>query len=635
MKRSIAMILLVCIFAAGCTVSPSETAPVSTQASSQEPSTDTFSESTTPTAETTLPTQPAISPTLMEQAKPVGTLNNTWYIPNDAVAELEYPSMQLFGDALLLSAGAMDAQGSRRILKLISLETGEEIAATSFPGSGFVTIQTGADGIGVCDVGAGSVRILDGMLREHSIYQLDTNNSSWYLSPNLEKLYQIDAESGIRAIALSAGTTEPILTDAAQVYVRGLSAERIIVTYLDLSSQQMTGKSLNLKTGALEALPVDTAVSSAACVDDTWLLGDGSRWDTYYLLANGQCRVAVWPENRFALLSPKKHLLAVDGAGRAMKLYDTDGRFLSVCQLPAGGSSSVGIDTVWSDTWNGYFFLDFQESMNGKLMFWDPQIPVSGEDLPLTVKEDAPEVAQALYDRAEALSARFGLDIRIAEQCQLRYLNFTSYALSDAAAITRALDILEATLSAYPEGFLEQLKHGSIQRIQIELVGGLQPVNTAVYEGSYTGFALSNAGYYLIVLDANTMHGTSVFHEIAHVIDAKIVWDAGQRTDALFSEERWLALQPKGFVYANSYAQLPQEILAFAASGYFVRDYSCRFPTEDRATMMEAATGNHTVVFQSNPHLLPKLEYYCRCIRDCFDSSDWPEVTVWEELLQN
>ena len=30
---------------------------------------------------------------------------------------------------------------------------------------------------------------------------------------------------------------------------------------------------------------------------------------------------------------------------------------------------------------------------------------------------------------------------------------------------------------------------------------------------------------------------------------------------------------------------------------------------------------------------LRKLEYLCRCIRDCFDTTGWPETTVWEQVL--
>ena len=39
-------------------------------------------------------------------------------------------------------------------------------------------------------------------------------------------------------------------------------------------------------------------------------------------------------------------------------------------------------------------------------------------------------------------------------------------------------------------------------------------------------------------------------------------------------------------------------------------------------------------VFEANPRLLPKLQYYCDCIRDSFDTTNWPQVLPWEQLLQ-
>ena len=41
-----------------------------------------------------------------------------------------------------------------------------------------------------------------------------------------------------------------------------------------------------------------------------------------------------------------------------------------------------------------------------------------------------------------------------------------------------------------------------------------------------------------------------------------------------------------------------------------------------------------TNTFEVHPGLVGKLRYYSQCIRDCFDTTGWPEVTVWEECIQ-
>lgn len=68
-------------------------------------------------------------------------------------------------------------------------------------------------------------------------------------------------------------------------------------------------------------------------------------------------------------------------------------------------------------------------------------------------------------------------------------------------------------------------------------------------------------------------------------------------------------------------------------TGYFVWSYACTFPTEDRATMMESAMSYDAGTMAWNPGLLNKLKYYSQCIRDCFDTTGWPETLPWEIAL--
>ena len=49
--------------------------------------------------------------------------------------------------------------------------------------------------------------------------------------------------------------------------------------------------------------------------------------------------------------------------------------------------------------------------------------------------------------------------------------------------------------------------------------------------------------------------------------------------------------------------------------------------------MVEMAMLGSDFVYESNPYLRDKLAYYSECIRDCFNTDGWPEVTAWEEML--
>ena len=136
-----------------------------------------------------------------------------------------------------------------------------------------------------------------------------------------------------------------------------------------------------------------------------------------------------------------------------------------------------------------------------------------------------------------------------------------------------------------------------------------------------------------MILDGFLLQSQTLFHEFSHIIDARLKWDAMIRPDALYSEEAWLALQPEGFRYARTYTGISEEILPFLESGYFVTEYSLTYPTEDRAVLMESAMAN-SQYFEPGPGAKKKLQYYADCIRDCFDTKDWPETTLWEQVLE-
>jgi hypothetical protein len=327
-----------------------------------------------------------------------------------------------------------------------------------------------------------------------------------------------------------------------------------------------------------------------------------------------------------------------DPSGRDLTLYESDGTFLSHCTLPRNSGAVVGSDFVWSGYWEGYFFTDFMDS-SCRLMFWDVYAATEGESLPLepygAAQPVQPVLEAALYERAAQLSMRFGVDIRIAEQCALDYSSYDAYAIMDPVFIRDALDILEECLSMYPEGFFRQLTFDTVKTVRFELVGGLSAKDGIdTHPPSAGGFAQNLGSYYLIALEGYTLLNRTVFHEISHVIDARLKWDSMIREDALYSEETWLALQPEGFHYAESYTDIPAELLHFMESRYFITDYALTYPTEDRARLMESAMCNFTWDFEPGSGTRGKLQYYADCIRDCFDTEGWPETTLWEQVLE-
>ena len=177
---------------------------------------------------------------------------------------------------------------------------------------------------------------------------------------------------------------------------------------------------------------------------------------------------------------------------------------------------------------------------------------------------------------------------------------------------------------------LEQLCFGQIREIRIELVGTLRAKDSASdYPDRAKGFAQNLGDCFLVVLNAFDIKEETIYHEFSHVIDKRLEWYAAIHPDTAYSEEAWLALQPEGFRYAYSYDKIPADIQAYVGSGYFMREYSMTFPTEDRATLMAAAMVGRDA-YQNSAAMQAKMEFYAQCIRACFDTDGWPERAAWE-----
>ena len=613
MKRLLLGLLCICIALSGCTAQPTQTVPT-------EPS-----ETETVTLPTALP--------LLDQGIPLGEDGNLLYIPNESLEDMNCPEVRLFGNGLLLSAFIRN----QYVIRHISLEDGallNECAISASPG---VKLRIGNGSIGLLDSGTNRFHLLDDSLAIQSTQSIPTEGDSWYLNSELDTLYRFYQDQGLLARDLPTGEERWLLENALRTRVIGPETEYILFEYTDAKTQLTHTRCLDLSTGALETVPGTGPISTGLRRGEAWLLRKDGADGEYLLSSDDHSTAFTWADSAVTLLSPRMHLLLTDLSGRTLQLYDTEGRFVSTCTLPREEYATAGTDLVWSGYWDGYFFTDTVDG-TCRLMFWDITPETQGEDLPMLPLEQPQEAQRvlepALYERAEALSQRFGVKILIGEQCAAEYSHYNTYPLTDPGFVGEALDILEECMGRYPEGFFRQLPHGPFGHIQLELVGALMlKEGTENQPGDAAAFVQEQEGHLLIALDGFLLAPDTLYHEFSHVIDRRLDWDAQIREDALYSNEGWLAQQPEGFAYALSYTEMPEETRRYMETGCFDREYSMTYPTEDRATLFAAAmTRAHLLA--ERPGMQKKLDYYARCIRDCFDTEGWPEVTAWEQPLQ-
>lgn len=519
-------------------------------------------------------------PSPVSGGEPVGGLGNLWYLPNETLEQLGPRQLLDIGSGLLLCGGGQLALLSAEDLSVLQ----------TMEASDSVSVQALAEGFCLTDPKTGTVTILDSAFQTLRVLSAEPGERL-LVSPDGQKVYTVtDAAITRDGQALGQFRSLRILAvEKDRVFLQAVGTA-------DLVSREYV---LELQSGVL----TEEQGSRKLAMGRDCLPMPGGQW-----------------------------LQMVD---RALLLYEQDGIFRSWTQLPEDGQSRCGTDFVWSERWQGWFFLDHTPEKT-RLMFWD--CAPYGQTDPLDIHpETVPEgelLDRALYDRAAELSGRFSVDIRIGERTDPDYKDFTAQVLADPEVTARALDILEKTLGQYPDGFLAQLPFDNVEAVRIEIVDGLERRSEATNAIDTSAFAQERNGYYLVVFNARKLQENKVYHEFSHIIDKRLAWEAQFRPEALFSEEAWMALQPEGFAYAGSYTDIPASVKRYYDSGYFYREHSCVSASEDRADTMERAAMLDRAVFAQNPGLLPKLRYYADCIRDSFDTTGWPETLPWEELLR-
>jgi len=415
----------------------------------------------------------------------------------------------------------------------------------------------------------------------------------------------------------------------------------VSIRYTDLATQLDRQAVLNLSTGQVEYLPFEGVFNTVEQSDGLWLAG---REDGWYLSRGSRPSTftVAEPYSDVTLLANPTRILVSSWDREAvgtLTLYSPEGRFLSRCQLPSG-AGRFG-DPVWSEQHGGYFFT-MVEPVTGsdRLLFWDLSVPVSGADLTLTpayAPSVGTAVSQSLYDRAAAIGSAFGVTVQIAEQVGTDYASYTVAQELDETAIAAGLDALENALNAYPAGFMPQLHHGSFQSIEFRLAGPIAKKDlpeTVSGFSSFSAFVETQQGKMVMVLDVNNPGSLeqTIYHEIAHLIDNKLTFDASLRPESAYSEANWAALNPAGFAYAGTYDAIPMPYFNDGYDSYFLDIYSRTFAREDRARILEYAMIGADYLF-TTPERQAKLAYLCACINDCFDVYGWPVQTPWEEPL--
>lgn len=539
-------------------------------------------------------------------------------------------AMEFDGDLLLWSTDTHLADRTMVEMCLIELDDGSIVARQDVAVTGYVYPQSVGKALYLCDAAAGVILELDRSLEIVNRMEIEPGESSLYMGGD-GTCYRHTMDETFLMLDPATGETKPVLEGNPAIAWITESGESVLIKYYRTDNGAPTYAVLDLNTG--ECFPADTdeQVDSVSRVGDTWLMEKYLDNYVYYMQTGDEAPMRVLPQDGNLALLDEGYLMETSMDGTMLRLYELDGSLLTACSFYETGSGYVASDLIWNEAMGGYFFLTRSYDETARLMFWDVSKSAGGSDLTIAPVPEPDAVQAGLEARAEELEKKYGLTILVGDQCDTQFDEFTAAQTADWDQVMMALDTLDRALQVYPEGFIRQLRYDYIQGVQIQLVTDLVADGGGRTGDGYNAFTQPRWDYYLMVIDIEDSRESTYYHEFSHIIDRCLEWDANLREDALYSEDEWASMNPGWFEgYTLDYSQ--ERYLE--DYGWFIDGYSTISPTEDRARVMEYAMVDYGKwTYEDAKGLQKKLDYYCRCIRDCFDTTGWPDRVIWEQYL--
>ena len=620
MKRLIC-ILFILLILTGCGTKVPETTIQNTTST-----TTTVPETTVPETEPTVPNLSWIE----EIGQPWDAEGSLLELPVTVPNSLIYAAFLAFdGDLLLWSQDDHRLDSPRTQLCVVDLDTGEVLAQADIAISLTTIPQPLGDMLFLIDTNSGLILQLDKQLEVVKQWQTEIRNATACMGAD-GIVYVHAWSAGSYALNLETGEQRPILEEDPSISYLVADKGYLQVVYHHPDTGELCNAFLDLRTGERHDLPL-RGVSGCQYNNGTWLSYEIEDAFVYTLTpADGEA-VRVDAGYRNIRLLDDDVLLMINESSNRLSLHDLTGKSLAECIVSEREHGYVSYELIPSDAFGGYFVIINNNGRGIRLFHWDPAKSQPGKDIPFAPIPAPTEMEVKVQSRVEELEHEYGLNILVGKETDVSFYDFEVEQVMDWNEILDALDTLEDALEDYPEGFFRQLRYGEVQRTEIHLAGTLTAFNVD-YTDTYVAFVQEEYDCHVMVVDIFLADASTYYHEFSHIIDSFLEGDAMQREDALFSDETWSSLNPSwfpGYSYSYAYEQYVQDYTCFIDS------YSTISPTEDRARVLEYAMVEYDYDhFEEGTVLAQKLDYYCRCIRDAFDTTGWPDTLLWEQYLQ-
>lgn len=600
------------------------------------------------TAENSTTEQVQIEPvtTILDERQPLDDQGILSYISNAYIEDGIQQQIYNYQENLLICSSLYDGvNGTTKVtLELISTQSGELLSKMEKEYEDTPVLQILDRHIVVSDRIAGKIEILKEDLTVEKEYELE--QGLLFLNRMMTKAYVINQEPGILVINLEDKSQERVMKEMENVYTSKICGDNVTLVYTDRKTGLSNNALLNLATEEVEILDLNKSLYGVEHNSRVWLAGlIGETSQYFYGTEEVPKRLKLQTDVMPSFLPNSDELIlsqSQEDGSLNLTAYNPDGSYLSKISIPGGSLGYWGM-IVKFESLHGYLLTSIDEQGVDRLYHWDTSLVTEGTNLEfLEMADEVPKgdaLPDELYEKAKLIGEKYGITIKIADQCDVEYDGYTVEQNLNPDKISRGLDTIDLSLSSYPDGFIEQLYFGYFREIEINLMGNIYAINQVEENksgfDSFIAFVQNDEDKYTMVFDLSRgqLIEQDLYHEFSHVIDKKMQHMVDQGKELFYSEEQWASLNPEGFVYTGSYTDVPDAYYYDGYDDYFIDIYSRTFPSEDRARIMEYAMMGAQFCFDTYPGLVMKLEYYSECIRDCFDTTGWPEVTKWEEML--
>ena len=239
--------------------------------------------------------------------------------------------------------------------------------------------------------------------------------------------------------------------------------------------------------------------------------------------------------------------------------------------------------------------------------------------------------------KAVDIGNKYGITIYVGDTMPVEDKNMYEFQM-DPERVEKALDQIDLALARYPLDLFDQLCFGYIYGIDIYLMGFAYPeqcVDIQQIDGKW---------HHVISLDTSSDKNISRYQEIlaadiSLLIDRYMLNYYENVEEPTYTLHEWMNYMPAFCRYCGTYYSTEDDYYK-ENKQYFVNKDAMTTAAMDRSELFKAVM--QAVIAKEDPdkkteykkltgECLDKVDFYFDLIREIFDTSNWPEVTCWEQ----